>query len=114
MNHQTRQLVALLADDVPARLIEALQRGALPVPQLVRQTGASERTITQTLELLLAHGIVEWEAAHRSGRGRPSRAWRIAATEDISAFERACEELRRALLNRGLQAIEQSDTSERR
>jgi predicted ArsR family transcriptional regulator len=106
MNHQTRQLVALLADDGTARILDALRQKSSAAPQLVRATGASERTIVQVLELLHAHGVVEWEMASRGSRGRPSRVWRIAAASELVAFERACKELKRALLKRDLDAIE--------
>jgi predicted ArsR family transcriptional regulator len=102
MNQQTRQLAALLADEGTSRILDALQREALAVPQLVQVTGASERTITQTLELLLAHGVVVSEMAPRSSRGRPSRVWRVIASAELAAFERACEDLKRALLEHGL------------
>jgi predicted ArsR family transcriptional regulator len=105
MNQQTRQLTALLADDATARILDALQSEASAVPQLVQATGASERTITQTLELLLAHGVVESAMAPRSSRGRPSRVWRIVVSAELAAFERACEDLRRTLLKRGLEAV---------
>jgi predicted ArsR family transcriptional regulator len=109
MNQQMQQLVALLADDGPARILEALQREALAVPQLVRETGASERTVVYALELLLAHGVVAWEAGRRGAPGRPSRVWRIAAEKELAAFDRACEELRGALLRLGLEEVEEGE-----
>jgi predicted ArsR family transcriptional regulator len=112
MNHQTQQLVALLASDAPARILDALQRKTLTAPQLVRETGASERTVVQALELLLAHGVVEWESGRQGAQGRPSRVWRIAAPRELAAFERGCEKLRSALLRLGLKAVGESERRE--
>jgi len=99
MNPQTQQLVALLVDDVTGRLITALRRSPSTAPQLEKETGASQRTIAQTLELLQAHGIVEPQQAQTGTPGRPSRIWRLAADEELAAFERTCDEFK-ALMQR--------------
>ncbi len=106
MKPQTQQLVALLADDVTGRLITALRRRPSTAPQLEKETGASQKTVAQVLELLQAHGIVEPQQAQTGTPGRPSRIWRLVADEDLTAFERACDEFKIILLRRQLNVYE--------
>jgi predicted ArsR family transcriptional regulator len=98
MKSPTRQLVSLLADDVTGRLIGALRERPGTAPQLERETGAAQKTIVQTLELLHAHGIVAWQQSNSGQRGRPSKIWALAADERLSAFERSCDEFKAHLL----------------
>jgi predicted ArsR family transcriptional regulator len=102
MKLQTRQLVGLLADDVPQRLIDALRQQPRTAPQLERDTGASQKTVAHVLELLQAHGIVEWQSPEPGTPGRPSRVWRLAADEELATFERACDDFKALMLRRQL------------
>ncbi len=108
MKPQTQQLVALLVDDVTGRLISALRRSPSTAPQLEKKTGASQKTVAQALELLQAHGIVEPQQAQTGTPGRPSRIWRLAADEELAAFERTCDELKALMLRRQLNAYEKT------
>lgn len=102
MKPQTRQLVRLLADDVTGRLIEALRVQSQTTPQLEKLAGSSQKTVAQALELLLAHGVVEWAAPQLKTPGRPSRVWRLAAVDELAVFERACDEFKASMLRRQL------------
>ena len=76
------------------------------MPQLEQQTGAAQRTVAHTLELLQAHGIVEWQPAKPGTPGRPSRSWRLAADQDLASFERACDEFKALTLRKQLDAYD--------
>jgi predicted ArsR family transcriptional regulator len=102
MKAQTRQLVRLLADDVTERLIDALRQQPRTAPQLEEDTGASQKTVAHTLELLQAHGVVEWQPDEPGKPGRPSRLWRLAADDELASFERACDEFKARMLRRQL------------
>jgi predicted ArsR family transcriptional regulator len=102
MKPLTRQLVALLADDVTGRLITALRDQPRTAPQLEKETGASQKTVAHILELLLAHGVVDSEQAASGTPGRPSRVWRLAAENELVAFDRACDEFKALLLRKQL------------
>jgi predicted ArsR family transcriptional regulator len=109
MNPQTRQLVALLADDLSGRLIGALRREPRSVPQLVRDTGASQKTLAHVLELLQAHGIAEHQQAEPGAPGRPSRVWRLVADHELGAFERACDDFKARMLRHQLVSYNDPD-----
>jgi predicted ArsR family transcriptional regulator len=102
MKPQTRQLVRLLADDVPGRMINALRQQPRTAPQLEEVTGAAQKTVAHVLELLHAHGIVECHLAETGTPGRPSRLWRLAADEELATFERGCDDFKALMLRRQL------------
>jgi predicted ArsR family transcriptional regulator len=102
MNHQTRQLMRLLADEVTDRILQALREGSANAPALVRATGASPKTVAQTVELLAAHGVLEPEQAKAGAAGRPSRLWHLSDDRRLAAFEVSCDEFKGALLREQL------------
>jgi predicted ArsR family transcriptional regulator len=102
MKPQTQQLMRLIADEVPGRLIAALRDQTRTAPQLEKESGASQKTVAHILELLQAHGIVEWQQNEPGAPGRPSRVWRLAADEDLVAFERSCDAFKALLLRKQL------------
>jgi predicted ArsR family transcriptional regulator len=106
MNPQTRQLIALLADDAAARMLDALRREASTAAVLVRETGASPSTVAQTLDLLSAHGVIRWHQGRAGARGRPSRVWELAATAQLEQFEQACNRFKAALLRAQLAELD--------
>jgi predicted ArsR family transcriptional regulator len=113
MKPPTRQLVLLLADDTIARLTASLRDRPLTAPQLGKATGASEKTVAHALELLQAHGIVECQPAETAGTpGRPSRLWTLAATDELAAFDRACDNFKELILRRQLNQYEQGEIIE--
>jgi predicted ArsR family transcriptional regulator len=109
MKPQTRQLISLLAEDVPGRLLAALRNQPSSAPQLEQATGASQKTVAHALELLQAHGIVEWQPERGGTPGRPSRIWRLAADEALADFERVCDEFKARMLRMQLDAYEKPD-----
>jgi predicted ArsR family transcriptional regulator len=112
MNYQTRQILRLLADDVTGRLIDALREGPATAPELVAATGASQKTIAQTLELLAALGLLEPEQAEAGRAGRPAKRWRLSNDRQLRAFERSCETFRAKLLKAQLQKHEKDSRAE--
>lgn len=96
----TRQLIRLLTEDVTVRLVAALRDKPQTRPQLEDATGAAQKTVAQCLDLLEAHGIVKWQSAGRGSTGRPTPMWSLAATDELIAFERGCDEFKLALLRR--------------
>jgi predicted ArsR family transcriptional regulator len=94
--------MALLADDVTVRMIAALRAKPQTAPQLEELAGSSQKKVAGVLDLLQAHGIVEWAPQEPQGpksTGRPSREWRLAADEKLVAFERACDDFKASLLD---------------
>jgi predicted ArsR family transcriptional regulator len=104
MKPQTRQLISL-----PGRLIIALRDQPSSTPQLEKATGASQKTVAQTLELLHAHGIVEWRSVREGTPGRPSRIWQLATDDVVADFERACDAFRARLLRRQLDQYDDAE-----
>jgi predicted ArsR family transcriptional regulator len=102
MNSQTRPLVELLADESTALLIATLRARPSTAPEIKSAIGASQQTIAHALELLEAHGLVSSKPDKPARIGRPSRVWSLCAEEDLLAFERACDQLKAALLRRQL------------
>ena len=102
MNSQTRPLVELLADESTGLLIATLRARPSTAPEIKSAIGASQQTIAHALELLEAHGLVSSKPEKPAGTGRPSRVWSLCAEEDLLAFERACDQLKAALLRRQL------------
>lgn len=102
MNSQTRTLIQLLADESTGLLIATLRARPSTAPAIKSAIGASQQTIAQALELLEAHGVVRSELYKPAGTGRPSRLWSLCAEEDLLDFERACDQLKAALLRRQL------------
>jgi predicted ArsR family transcriptional regulator len=98
MNSQTRPLVELLADESTALLIATLRARPSTAPEIKSAIGASQQTIAHALELLEAHGLVSSKPEKPARIGRPSRVWSLCAEEDLLAFERACDQLKAALL----------------
>jgi hypothetical protein len=71
--------------------------------QLEQHTGASQKTVAHTLELLHAHGIVESTPDEPGTPGRPSRRWRLATEEELAEFERCCDAFESLLLRKQLE-----------
>jgi predicted ArsR family transcriptional regulator len=102
MKPQTQQLVRLIADEVPGRLIVALRHQPQTAPQLEKATSASQKTVAHALELLQAHGIVEWQQDQPGTPGRPSHIWRLVADKELAAFEQTCDAFKALLLRKQL------------
>lgn len=102
MKPQTQQLIRLIADEVPGRLIVALRDQPQTAPQLEKATGASQKTVAHALELLQAHGIVEWQQDQPGTPGRPSHIWRLLADKELAAFEQTCDAFKALLLRKQL------------
>lgn len=98
MKEPTRQLIALLADDLTRELIAALRDGTRTTPELVAASGATHRTVAQALALLRAHGVVAPAEPRPGRRGRPPDAWRLVEDKRLRSFEKACDDLKKALL----------------
>ena len=105
--------MALLAEDATGRLLAILCEQPSTATRVEQKTGASQKTVAHTLERLEAHGIVEWQPA-KSGvsGGRPSRIWCLAADEELTAFERACDEFKALMLRKQLDAYDDADSKQ--
>ena len=97
MERQTRQLLGILADDLTGGLIAALSAGEALETQLQRRMSASRQTISRRLAELELWGVVASEDRQTPGRGRPTRAWRLASVE-VTAFLGDADELLLRLL----------------
>jgi predicted ArsR family transcriptional regulator len=99
---KTQHLVQLLSDDVPGRIVDALRVESQTAAQLVKLTSSSATTVSDALDLLFAHGIIEWTPPKPDAKGRPARMWRLAAPDDLAQFERACDDFKARMLRHQL------------
>ena len=67
----------LLGDARRLAIVEALEEGPRQIPELARLLGVHPTTVRAHLEKLLEAGVLEEEAGVPSGRGRPSKRYRL-------------------------------------
>jgi predicted ArsR family transcriptional regulator len=67
----------LLGDERRLAIVEALEEGPRQVPELARLLGIHPTTVRAHLERLLKAGVLVEEAGVPSGRGRPSKRYRL-------------------------------------
>jgi predicted ArsR family transcriptional regulator len=67
----------LLGDARRLAIIEALEEAPRHVPELARMLGVHPTTVRSHLERLIAAGVLEEEEGVPSGRGRPSKRYRL-------------------------------------
>lgn len=111
MERQTRQLLAILADDLTDELVTELMKGKALETELQQLVAASRQTIARRLSELELWGVVVSENCRTPGRGRPTRAWRLASTEIASFLSRADEAMLRLLEERARRHREAIRTS---
>jgi predicted ArsR family transcriptional regulator len=97
MERQTRQLLGTLADDLTDDLILELLQGETLETDLQQRVSSSRQTISRRLAELELWGVVIGEDRSTPGRGRPTRAWRLASAQ-VAAFLSAADELLLRLL----------------
>lgn len=107
MKPPTRQLVLLLADETAGRMIDALRAEPQTAPQLEALADSSQKKVADALNLLIAHGIIEGAPQNTTAKGRPARRWRLAAPDDLAAFERACDDFKERMLRHQLAGYEE-------
>lgn len=67
----------LLGDARRLAIIEALEEGPRQIPELARMLGVHSTTVRAHLERLIEAGVLEAEEGVPSGRGRPSKRYRL-------------------------------------
>jgi len=67
----------LLGDARRLAIIEALEEGPRQIPELARMLGVHSTTVRAHLERLIEAGVLEEEDGVPSGRGRPSKRYRL-------------------------------------
>ena len=67
----------LLGDARRLAIVEALEEGPRQVPELARILGIHPTTVRAHLERLLEAGVLEQEPGTPTGRGRPSKRYRL-------------------------------------
>jgi predicted ArsR family transcriptional regulator len=97
MERQTRQLLEVLADELTDRLLGELSSGEVLETELQRRLSSSRQTIGRRLAELELWGVLLGEDRQTPGRGRPTRAWRLASPE-VAAFLREADGLLLRLL----------------
>ncbi len=102
MERQTRQLLGVLADELTDDLIAKLARGEMLETELQRCVPGSRQRIGRRLADLELWGVVVSEQRRTPGRGRPTRAWRLASSDVIAFLADADELLLRLLETRTL------------
>jgi predicted ArsR family transcriptional regulator len=100
MERQTRQLLGVLADDLTDELLIELSKGERLETELQQRCASSRQTISRRLTELELWGVVASEDRQTPGRGRPTRAWRLASPEVASFLREADEVLLRLLEDR--------------
>jgi predicted ArsR family transcriptional regulator len=99
MEHQTRQLLQCLADELVDRLVARLAVGPALETELQKDISGSRQAIGRRLEELEAWGIATSEEHRTSGRGRPTRRWSLADRAVVS-FGASADEFLLGLLER--------------
>ena len=97
MERQTRQLLEVLADELTDSLLGELSGGEVLETELQRRCSSSRQTISRRLAELELWGVVVAEDRQTPGRGRPTRAWRLASPA-VPAFLREADVLLLSLL----------------
>src|SRR5947209_19410481 len=67
----------LLSDARRLEIVEALEEGPRQIPELARILGIHPTTVRTHLERLLEAGVLEEEPGTPTGRGRPSKRYRL-------------------------------------
>jgi predicted ArsR family transcriptional regulator len=98
MNLKTRQVLALLSDDLAAHILEQCARKPRSQDDLVKSSGSARKTIDHKLELLEAYGLLAREINRDVVRGRPPTRWQPLLETDLAAFERTADAFVLALL----------------
>lgn len=100
MERQTRQLLGILADELSDELLAELSHGEVLETDLQGRIPSSRQTIRRRLAELELWGVVAGEDCQTPGRGRPTRAWRLASAEAEAFLDEADEMLLRLLEER--------------
>lgn len=98
MNLRTRQVLALLTEDLSAHILEQCAQQPRSKDDLVRSSGSARQTIDAKLQLLEAHGLLAREINRDVARGRPPTRWQPLLESDLAAFERAADAFVLALI----------------
>lgn len=98
MNLTTRQVLALLTEDLAAHILEQCAQQPCSKHDLVTSSGAALKTIDTKLRLLEAHGLLTREINHDATAGRPPTRWQPRLDRDLAAFERAADAFVLALI----------------
>lgn len=100
MERQTRQLLGVLSDGLTDELLTELSSREMLETELQLVVSGSRQSVGRRLRELEIWGVVVSEDRRTPGRGRPTRAWRLASTEVASFLEGADELLLRMLEDR--------------
>jgi predicted ArsR family transcriptional regulator len=98
MNLKTRQVLALLTEDLAAHILEQCAQQPCSKDDLVTSSGSARKTIDTKLRLLEAHGLLAREINHDATAGRPPTRWQPRLDRDLTAFERAADAFVLALI----------------
>lgn len=98
MNLKTRQVLALLTEDLAAHILEQCARQPRSKGDLVTSSGSALKTVDTKLRLLEAHGLLAREINHDATAGRPPTRWQPLLDRDLAAFERAADAFVLALI----------------
>lgn len=98
MNLKTRQVLALLTEDLAVHILEQCAQQPRSKDELVTSSGSALKTIDTKLRLLEAHGLLAREINHDATAGRPPSRWQPLLDRDLAAFERAADAFVLALI----------------
>ena len=99
MTPETRQVLAVLTDDLAAHILRRCGQRPRSRDELVKSSSAGRATVETKLKLLVSHGLLERELDRDAERGRPPARWQRLRQHDVAAFERTADAFVHALLH---------------
>lgn len=91
MNSKTRQVLALLADDLTDHILERCAQQPRSEAELVKSSSSGRRTVSDRALLLEAHGLLVRELRRDGAVGRPGKRWEPGAQREVAALERTAD-----------------------
>src|SRR4051794_25519027 len=88
---RTRQVLALIADELNSALLEACAGRTCTEADLRELTGASHTTLASRLHLLEARGLLR-RTEVRGPRGRPAAAWTALVAEELAQLAQVADQ----------------------
>src|SRR5436190_17958158 len=96
---RTRQVLAVLADELNDHILEQCAQQPRSEPELVISAESTRNTVHTRLETLQAHGLLVGVLQRDGSRGRPVRRFMPLSAQDVDAFERAADAFVLALVD---------------
>jgi predicted ArsR family transcriptional regulator len=110
---RTRQVLAVLADELNDHILEQCAQQPRSEPELVISADSTRNTVHTRLQTLQAHGLLVGDLQRDGSPGRAVRRFMPLSACDVDAFERAADAFVLALVD-ALGEDQRAAISERR